>query len=104
MKAISLLQPWAYLCVIGAKQFETRSWGTKYRGPLLIHASVNSRMAKELYQETPFNNFIKNWTDLPYGAVVGKVYLANVYYTQVLVNSLSEQEKAFGDYEYGRYA
>jgi len=39
MKAISLLQPWATLVVTGVKTIETRSWGTKYRGPILIHAS-----------------------------------------------------------------
>lgn len=107
MKAISLLQPWATLIVIGAKKFETRSWGTRYRGPLLIHASVNPKMAKEFCSvpgKEPFVNFIRNWTDLPYGAIIGKVYLASVNYTQVVVGSLSEQEKAFGDYEYGRYA
>lgn len=39
MKAISLLQPWASLIASGAKKIETRSWSTKYRGPLAIHAS-----------------------------------------------------------------
>lgn len=38
MKAITLTQPWATLVAIGAKQLETRSWQTKYRGPLAIHA------------------------------------------------------------------
>ena len=39
MKAISLWQPWGSGIVLGAKGIETRSWATKYRGPLLIHAS-----------------------------------------------------------------
>jgi len=39
MKAISLWQPWASLVACGAKRFETRSWPTRYRGPLLIHAA-----------------------------------------------------------------
>lgn len=38
MKALTLTQPWASLVAIGAKQIETRSWATKYRGPLAIHA------------------------------------------------------------------
>lgn len=38
MKVISLLQPWATLVVIGEKKIETRSWNTKFRGPVLIHA------------------------------------------------------------------
>ncbi len=39
MKAISILQPWASLVALGHKKIETRSWNTKYRGELLIHAS-----------------------------------------------------------------
>ena len=39
MKVLTLTQPWATLVAIGAKQIETRSWATTYRGPLLIHAA-----------------------------------------------------------------
>jgi len=39
MKAISIRQPWASLIVAGIKDIENRSWQTKYRGKLLIHAS-----------------------------------------------------------------
>jgi hypothetical protein len=39
MKVISIIQPWATLIAIGEKKFETRSWSTKYRGELAIHAS-----------------------------------------------------------------
>jgi len=42
MKAISLWQPWASLIAVGAKTFETRSWNTKYRGPIAIHAAAKS--------------------------------------------------------------
>lgn len=38
MKAITILQPWASLIACGAKRIETRSWPTKYRGPIAIHA------------------------------------------------------------------
>jgi len=40
MKAITLWQPWASLLACGAKQYETRSWPTKYRGPIAIHAAA----------------------------------------------------------------
>ena len=36
--ALSIRQPWAWLIVEGYKDVENRTWGTKYRGPLLIHA------------------------------------------------------------------
>jgi hypothetical protein len=40
MKALSLHQPWASLIGLGVKTIETRSWSTKYRGPLAVHASL----------------------------------------------------------------
>jgi hypothetical protein len=40
MKAISLIQPYATLIMLGLKTNETRSWDTKYDGPLVIHASA----------------------------------------------------------------
>lgn len=40
MKVLTLSQPWATLVAIGAKKIETRSWNTRYRGPLLIHAAA----------------------------------------------------------------
>ncbi|MEM9149882.1 MAG: ASCH domain-containing protein [Cyanobacteria bacterium P01_F01_bin.3] len=39
MKIITLWQPWASLVAYGLKHYETRSWATNYRGPLLIHAA-----------------------------------------------------------------
>lgn len=39
MKAISLTEPWASLVALGWKRCETRSWPTKYRGWLAIHAA-----------------------------------------------------------------
>lgn len=40
MKAITIWQPWASLIACGAKRYETRSWPTKYRGPIAIHAAA----------------------------------------------------------------
>lgn len=41
-KAISIKQPWAYLICAGIKDVENRTWPTKYRGRLYIHASAKS--------------------------------------------------------------
>ena len=38
MRALSILQPWAWLIVHGPKDVENRDWQTSYRGPVLIHA------------------------------------------------------------------
>lgn len=39
MKALSIQQPWAWAIVHGGKTIENRSWGHRYRGPVLIHAA-----------------------------------------------------------------
>src|SRR5262245_16833844 len=45
MKIITIRQPWAHLIVNGSKDIENRSWKTSYRGPVLIHASLNENRA-----------------------------------------------------------
>jgi hypothetical protein len=37
--ALSVKQPWAALLVAGLKTVEVRTWSTRRRGPVLIHAS-----------------------------------------------------------------
>jgi activating signal cointegrator 1 len=39
IRGLSLAQPWATLVAIGAKRIETRSWFTRYRGWVAIHAA-----------------------------------------------------------------
>lgn len=41
IKGLSLKQPWAEMLISGRKRIETRTWATRYRGPLLICASKN---------------------------------------------------------------
>ena len=38
MKVITIKQPWATLIKEGYKEYEFRTWKTKYRGEILIHA------------------------------------------------------------------
>lgn len=39
IRLLSLWQPWASLIAHGLKQYETRSWGTGYRGKIAIQAA-----------------------------------------------------------------
>ena len=109
MKTLSLLQPWASLVVMGFKTIETRSWNTKHRGELLIHASLGKK-ASVLVHDPPFNKYIKDFNALPFGAIVGKVVLEDVlaveqlFYSDAMMNKLTLEEKAFGDYAKGRFA
>jgi hypothetical protein len=71
LKALSLKQPFAWLIANGYLLVDDRSWGTQYRGPILIHAS------KGLYEA--YYQHIRSNTDVPiperdkleYGGVVG---------------------------------
>ncbi len=40
LKVLTLRQPWATLVAEGIKKYEFRSWKTKYRGKVLIHAGT----------------------------------------------------------------
>ncbi|KAB7833551.1 ASCH domain-containing protein [Streptomyces mobaraensis] len=39
MRALTIRQPWAAAITHADKRVENRTWGTRYRGPLLIHAA-----------------------------------------------------------------
>ncbi|WP_259659102.1 ASCH domain-containing protein [Burkholderia pseudomallei] len=49
MKALSIRQPWAWLIVQGFKDIENRTWPTRFRGRVLIHASKG--MTKAEYED-----------------------------------------------------
>ena len=109
MKTLSLLQPWASLVVMGVKTIETRSWNTRHWGELLIHASLGKK-ASVLVLDPPFKKYIPDFNALPFGAIIGKVILEDVlpvehlYYSDAMMNKLTLEEKAFGDYTKGRFA
>ena len=44
MKALSIKQPWASMIAQGDKTIETRSWGTEYRGELLIVSAKSPKI------------------------------------------------------------
>lgn len=108
MKVLSLLQPWAQLVVMGVKQVETRSWQTKYRGIVLIHASAGmSKLCKETCSLPPFDEYIHGWQSLERGAIIGQVCIGDNIPTEQLRVSLRKsgntKELAFGDYNPHRY-
>jgi activating signal cointegrator 1 len=111
MYVISLKQPWATLVVLGAKKIETRSWGTKYRGMLAIHASKGfSGRDKLLMFSQPFFDALKAEPyfdfegDLPAGYILGTVTLVECIKIEAsLPLILSYNERAFGDHSAGRF-
>lgn len=112
MKVITLYQPWATLLAIGAeaggKGNETRSWTTKHRGEILIHASKKfTKEQRELCEEEPFRTALeKNGylspDDLPLGAIVGYCEIVDCVKITPM-NAPPYPEIEFGDYTPGRY-
>jgi hypothetical protein len=96
-KALSLKQPFAWLIANGYLLVDDRTWGTPYRGTVLIHAS------KGLYKE--YYDYLKANTDIPlptkdkleYGGVVG---IANLVLccrpSNLPANMSREQRSHFG--------
>jgi len=58
MKTITIKQPYAYLICSGLKDIENRTWPTKFRGRVLIHASAKPVKLNPLYVQ---------WRKLSYG-------------------------------------
>jgi hypothetical protein len=46
VKAITIRQPWAYAVIYMGKDIENRTWSTKHRGPLLVHAAKSMAVAE----------------------------------------------------------
>ena len=71
MKVLTIKQPWATLIMQGDKRCEFRSWQSKYRGDILIHAGKGidkeamKRLVKYLLDE------------IPLGKILGKVTLVD---------------------------
>lgn len=131
MKVLTIQQPYASLCLNtdkegkAHKRIETRSWATKYRGELLIHASVGKNYKKIPAHDHFWNGYHNIFAfenmppieELPFGAIIGKVTLVDVYPVADLLSggigtSKGESWKlfepdsyefAFGDYSEGRF-
>ena len=72
MKCLSLKQPWAWAVINGLKDIENRKWKTKFRGELLIHASMNYELLGDIVIRE--NGVIPpERLALACGAIVGKV-------------------------------
>ena len=124
MRTITIIQPWATLIAVGEKRFETRSWPTKHRGELAIHAG--KKIDKEACEVPEIKAALARHgytaDNLPTSAVVGTCHLAECWKikhhdsmvykvgSEFPFNDLDECEEVwgdelvFGDYTEGRYA
>jgi hypothetical protein len=74
MKALTVKQPWAWAIIFGGKDIENRSWRTRYRGPLLIHAGAAYRPEASM----PRRVRAPAKDRLDFSAIIGAVELTGV--------------------------
>lgn len=124
-KALTIAQPWATLVAIGAKQIETRSWQTNYRGDIAIHAGKGlvasggrsglielcntMHFRQALYKDGFITHGHCDFDALPtakmeFGSIIAIAELHDIRPTTEIADSISQQELAFGDYSPGRFA
>jgi hypothetical protein len=123
---ISLRQPWATLWVLGEKINETRSWPTRHRGWLGAHASKTFGDAeRDAFYREPFRSVLRRHgisepLYLPRGALIGAARVSDCLRMvgagfcghqkaddEICIACdprITEQERAFGVYEDGRFA
>ncbi|MCB0392052.1 MAG: ASCH domain-containing protein [Bdellovibrionales bacterium] len=95
MRALSIIQPWAELIVSGKKNVENRSWDSKHRGFVAIHASKAKTLfrfedCKEVY------NINVDPDSVAYGCVIGFAEVVDVISEDQVTN---KTKKWFtGDY------
>lgn len=106
MKVLSLTEPYATLIKNGIKTIETRSWNTKYRGTLYIHAS--STKTPKTYKENVELMSLVNDDELNYGNIICSCELVDcIEMTEDFVEKikkLNRNEYITGIYSKGRYA
>lgn len=95
MRALSIRQPWAWLIVNGHKDIENRSWPTKVRGTIAIHASkgmTHKEYVDCYYLAARQGIKLPSLPDLQRGGIVG---------TADIVDCVSESDSPWYFGEYG---
>lgn len=102
MRALSIRQPWAWLIVHAGKDIENRSWTTKYRGSLLVHASMG--MTKSQYWDTMAFIYDRDKPLLPHGLQVpgvGELQRGGIIGSVDVVDCVSASESGWFMGEFG---
>ena len=109
MKVLTIRQPWATLIMLGLKQFETRSWRTDYRGPLVIHAAatggrIHTDELLRLERRLGAMPTTLAEKDYPLGALLGVVELDECLpMSPRLIAALTPLERNLGWYQSGGF-
>ena len=112
MKAITLWEPYATLIAVGAKRYETRSWPTRHRGPIAIHAAARwtpeqQRLARSrrVLGALSSAGVEEEGLKATAGSIVAVATLVGCYRTEDIDPArIGADQLAFGDWRRGRWA
>jgi hypothetical protein len=105
MRALSLTQPWASAIAMGLKRYETRSWSTRLRGDVCIHAAKGfPRFAQEFFEDQMQEGLLLPDSDLPRGAIIAVAEVTACLRTEEVFPTIERVERMYGNYEAGRFA
>jgi hypothetical protein len=76
-RVLSLRQPWAWAVAAGHKRVENRSWSTRYRGIVYIHASTKIDRAGLNWLKRK-KGLVPRADDMPVGVIVAVANLTDV--------------------------
>lgn len=106
MKVLTIQEPYATFIMHGMKKIETRSWKTKYRGEIYIHAGKSKNFLKKINNNKVLK-LLEN-IGLNYGNIICKAELIDcVYMTKEFIDKVKSEnnyEYILGEYAVGRYA
>ena len=92
MKVLTIKEPWATLIIEGYKKYEFRSWKTKYRGKILIHAGMS--IEKDMLER--FKEYNLSYSK---GAIIGEAEIVDC----ILVDDeFNEELKKINKTVYGK--
>ena len=77
MIALSVRQPWAWLIVNGYKDVENRTWSTKCRGEILIHAGKTFDLQGYCWVYQNIDVKLPSRSSFYRGGIVGKVTITD---------------------------
>lgn len=85
MKVITIKQPFASLIAEGLKRYEFRTWKTKYRGDILIHAGKS-------VDKKAMDKFKHLGLDYPTGCIIAKATISDcIYIDDFMKRKLNEE-------------
>lgn len=94
LKALTIRAPWAWAIAQGWKRVENRSWATRFRGRIAIHAAVSKESDADA-AATFASLGIEPPSEFVRGAIIGTVELVDIL-------PLNEFLRRFGDDRFDR--